>query len=75
MTRLHEIERQLAQQGYTLERIRGSHRHYLYAQTHRRLTVTAHGGRHCRFTWRRLAEIRQDLERLAREGVPPGEST
>jgi predicted RNA binding protein YcfA (HicA-like mRNA interferase family) len=47
-----------------LYRIRGSHRHYRHTTTHQRLTVTAHGGRHCRFTWRRLAEIEQDLERL-----------
>jgi predicted RNA binding protein YcfA (HicA-like mRNA interferase family) len=73
--RLTEIEKALAAQGYTLERICGSHRHYRHAETHRRITVTAQGGKHCRFTWRRLAEIRQDLERLAREGVPSGEST
>jgi predicted RNA binding protein YcfA (HicA-like mRNA interferase family) len=65
---LYDVERLLAAQGFLLERIRGSHRHYRHHTTHRRLTVNAHGGRHCRFTWRRLAEIRQDVERLREAG-------
>jgi len=63
--RLHDLERLLERQGYLLERIRGSHRHYRHQLTRRRLTVTAHGGVHCRFSWRRVAEIRQDLARLS----------
>jgi predicted RNA binding protein YcfA (HicA-like mRNA interferase family) len=69
LMRLTEIEQLLSEQGYTLERIRGSHRHYRHRETHRRLTITAHSGVHCRFTWRRLAEIRKDVERVDKQ--PP----
>jgi predicted RNA binding protein YcfA (HicA-like mRNA interferase family) len=62
--RLHDVERELQRHGYEFLYVRGSHRHYRHQTTRRRLTVTAHGGIHCRFTWRRLAEIRQDLARL-----------
>jgi predicted RNA binding protein YcfA (HicA-like mRNA interferase family) len=62
--RLHDVERELARQGYEFLSVRGSHRQYRHVTTRRRLTVTAHGGVHCRFSWRRLAEIRRDLERL-----------
>jgi len=61
---LHEVERLLADHGYLLQRIRGSHRHYRHEQTGQRLTVTAHGGPHCQFNWRRLAQLRKDLRRL-----------
>jgi predicted RNA binding protein YcfA (HicA-like mRNA interferase family) len=64
LMRLPDVERELARQGYEFLYVRGSHRQYRHVTTHRRLTVTAHGGIHCRFTWRRVAEIRQDLERL-----------
>ncbi len=66
---LHDIERLLAEQGYRLERIRGSHRHYRHERTRQRLTLNAHGGKHCQFNWRRLAQLRKDLARCTRAAV------
>lgn len=62
---LADIERMLARQGYALARIRGSHRHYRNAQG-QVLTFSAHHPRGP-ICWRRMAEIRQDIARLAGE--------
>jgi predicted RNA binding protein YcfA (HicA-like mRNA interferase family) len=39
---VHDVERLPAAQGYLLDRVRGSHRHYRRQVTGRRLTLTCH---------------------------------
>jgi predicted RNA binding protein YcfA (HicA-like mRNA interferase family) len=53
MAHLHDVERKLADRGYLLDRVCGSHRHYL-DPAGRRVTLTYHTGKGG-LSWRVLA--------------------
>jgi predicted RNA binding protein YcfA (HicA-like mRNA interferase family) len=59
---LHDVERLLANRGYLLDRVRGSHRHYR-DESGRRLTLTHHTGKGG-LGRSELARLERDIARL-----------
>ncbi len=64
---LHDLEAQLARDGWLFHHQRGSHRIYRRASRGGHLCITVHGGAHTALCWRQIAAIRRELERLQRE--------
>jgi predicted RNA binding protein YcfA (HicA-like mRNA interferase family) len=64
---LHDIERTLADRGYFLARVRGSHRHYR-DPAGRRLTLSCYMGKGG-LSWRHLQRLERDIQRLDAHGV------
>jgi predicted RNA binding protein YcfA (HicA-like mRNA interferase family) len=67
VVRLHALERDLAAQGWHLHHQRGSHRIYRRDGCGGHITVSLHGGEHTSVCWRKVEQVRRDVERLERQ--------
>lgn len=68
-TRLSDIERELADVGFTLHRIRSSHRHYRNTRTGQRISLSYHKGRYPDLSPGQVAAIRKDLRTATQMGA------